>query len=164
MVCEDLASDCVHPSRPESRGAGGVFGGEGGIRTHGTFWVQRFSRPPDSTTLAPLRAVQWSLRQPLILAQLPLLPSGAEELLQDLAALVAEDAFDRLEPVVEGQGVRVEDRADGASLRVGDPVDDGRDPGVHAQMCRNVVLGIAFIIFLTTMKLCAIAGAFYDVV
>ena len=31
-------------------------GGEGGIRTHGTFWVQRFSRPPDSTTLAPLRA------------------------------------------------------------------------------------------------------------
>ncbi len=30
-------------------------GGEGGIRTHGTQKVQRFSRPPDSTALAPLQ-------------------------------------------------------------------------------------------------------------
>ena len=30
------------------------FGGEGGIRTHGTQKAQRFSRPPDSNTLAPL--------------------------------------------------------------------------------------------------------------
>ena len=31
-----------------------LFGGEGGIRTHGTQKVQRFSRPPQSTTLSPL--------------------------------------------------------------------------------------------------------------
>ncbi len=29
-------------------------GGEGGIRTHGRTRRQRFSRPPDSSTLAPL--------------------------------------------------------------------------------------------------------------
>ncbi len=35
--------------------------GEGGIRTHGPAMAgQRFSRPPDSTALAPLRITYWS--------------------------------------------------------------------------------------------------------
>ena len=34
-----------------------VNGGEGGIRTHGAHKAQRFSRPPDSTALAPLQVV-----------------------------------------------------------------------------------------------------------
>ena len=59
---------------PEALAKGG---GEGGIRTHGPQRGQRFSRPPDSATLAPLRG-QWKSRKVLKLESHPAESLGLE--------------------------------------------------------------------------------------
>ena len=99
--------------------------------------AQRFSRPPDSTTLAPLRASPAWPKQSLILPQPPRIadsavtPAASGRSPHERPALVGEDAGHGLEAVVERQRVRVDERADGAAFRVVRTVDHGRHARVH---------------------------------
>ena len=99
--------------------------------------VQRFSRPPDSTTLAPLRASPaWPkqsliLPQPTRIADRRLFPPRAEEVLDERPAVVGQDAGHGLEAVVERQRAGIEECSDGPAFRVVRAVDHGRHARVH---------------------------------